>query len=356
MKSYRALAARLILSPFLPLKDHPIIYRGRSFTLVGYGVFAVLDALSIFVITMLYLGLRGHRLSPELVLLFPLIALGIWLGSRVMHLAALGRKLLDKPSKYLTETGFYVQGGIVGALLSSALLASAMGVEVIELWDGLGWGALLGLFFGRLGCFNYGCCYGRQTGDGGGVCYHNPQAKVLRLHPELRGVHIHPSQLYTALSHLAAFAVMTLAISVMVLPNGALTVLFLVYHGISRLVIERYRGDVLFKEGRNWSTYRVAGAFLVAGAFILMFGDRFFTSLGSVPGNARLLELSALTVLSGAPSLLLSAVILSVVVFLGFGVHGRKLGTFPWSPENRAAETKRRGVWRANAETRKDAA
>lgn len=355
MMKFKTQAARLFLSPFLPLKDHPIIYQGKRFTLVGYGVFAVFDALSIFLLTMLYLGLQGRPLSTELVLLFPVMALGIWLGSRVMHLAALGRKLLNNPLKYLTETGFYVQGGIVGALVSSALLAGAMGVGVIELWDGLGWGALLGLFFGRLGCFNYGCCYGRQTGDATGVCYHNSQVKMLRMHPELRGVHVHPSQLYTALSHLTAFVVATVALSLVALPNGALTVFFLVYHGISRLVIERFRGDVFFTEGRNWATFRTAGLFILSGSAVLLFGEGVLTSFGAVPAGARILELSTLTALASAPWLLPSAVILSALVFLGFGVHGRKLGTFPWSPASRA-EPDRQRAWRLDAETGNDAA
>ncbi|MGB9628203.1 MAG: prolipoprotein diacylglyceryl transferase family protein, partial [Thermodesulfobacteriota bacterium] len=50
----------------------------------------------------------------------------------------------------------------------------------------------LGLFFGRLGCFSAGCCYGRKTSLPWAVVFKDPNS----LAP--LNVSLHPVQLYEA--------------------------------------------------------------------------------------------------------------------------------------------------------------
>lgn len=95
------------------------------------------------------------------------------LGRSQSYLIALGKKFYNNPKKYLLETGFYFQGGIVGAVLWSVLYASVTNIPLSFIWDGLCFGTLLGQFFGRIGCFNYGCCYGKPTTSRWGVTYSN---------------------------------------------------------------------------------------------------------------------------------------------------------------------------------------
>ncbi len=345
MLQSRVQLSRLITLPFLFLKDRPVIYRGRSVTFVGYGLFAALNALAIVSLTSLYLFTRGHEVTPGMLLIFPLIGAGTWTGSKLMHLLALGRKFFSKPRKYLFETGFYVQGGIMGALASSAIGAQVLGLDMVLLWDGLGWSTLLGLFFGRLGCFNYGCCFGRSTSSGeGGVCYHNREVKILRLKPELAGRSVHPTQLYTALLHLTVFAGVTAAIAAGLMPNGSIAAGFLIYHGASRLLIERYRSDIHHHEGRNWTTFRSAGAMVLLGIAMFSLGPRLVEGFGQITPAARALGPGTmLSMLASHPALLLSFAAVLVMVLVGYGFHGPKLGTFPWSPGNQVAELARRG-------------
>ncbi len=323
-----------------------MLYRGEGFTIVGYGVFATLNALAIISVTMLYLYTRGLAISPGILMTFPLIGVGTWIGSKTMHIAALGSKFFENPLKYLSETGFYVQGGIIGAITSSFVAAWAAGIDAIVLLDGLGWSAMLGLFFGRLGCYNYGCCFGREIHDcEGGVCYHNPDVKILRLRPGLRGKPVHPSQIYTALSHLGAFTITTTVLALVSLPSGALAGGFLLYHGLSRMVLERFRADFYYQEGRNWTTFRSAGGIALFGAFILTFGSVVFHGAGDVLPAVHPLNLVSLgSMVLDHPWFVGSAAALAVLVFVGYGIHGRKLGTFPWSPENATSSTRPQGV------------
>lgn len=332
---------RWIWMPLMLLKDRPVLYRGRSFTLVGYGVFAALNALAVVSLTSLFLYSKGQEVSSALLVVFPVMAAGTWAGSRVLHLVALGRKLLHKPGKYVFETGFYVQGGILGAMASSALAAPYAGVNMLLLWDGLAWSALLGLFFGRLGCFNYGCCFGKPTTHPhGGVRYYHPEVKILRLRPELAGRSVHPTQLYTAALHLVTFTLTTVLLRHWSLPSGVLAAAFFIYHGASRLLIERYRADIHFHEGRNRTTFVAAAAMAGLGLALLALGPTLLPGFGQIvdtvrpPGPAAMFAL-----LAQRPALLLSLAAVAALVLGGFGIHGTRLGSFP-RPEFRSAASR----------------
>ncbi|MFH1807601.1 MAG: hypothetical protein ABIJ09_02560 [Pseudomonadota bacterium] len=54
-----------------PSQDRPVVYRGKNFQIVGYGVFAMLAAISIIVNTALYMTLKGSPLVDNFVLLNP---------------------------------------------------------------------------------------------------------------------------------------------------------------------------------------------------------------------------------------------------------------------------------------------
>ncbi len=329
-------ALRALIALAQPIKDRPVVYRGRNFQIVGYGVFAMLASISIMLSTAFYLTLKGQPLGQDFIIMIPLMGFMVWLGSKTMHLVALGKKFWTNPVKYLTETGFYVQGGIFGAMIASLLVANLIEISLVVLADGLAWSAMLGLVFGRLGCFNYGCCYGREAGsEACSVCYHNPEVKALRLQPELQGKAIHPTQLYTAALNGLAFVSVALLIP-LPLPNGLIGGLFLLYHGAVRIGIERLRGDIFFDRQRNWTTFRAAGLMAGLGVLWMILGTLWLADFGEVVPLAQPFSPWTLVgLLIETPSLALSIAILAALVLLGFGVHGRKLGNFPGAPQNR---------------------
>jgi phosphatidylglycerol:prolipoprotein diacylglycerol transferase len=100
----------------------------------------------------------------------------------------------------------------------------------------------LGHFFGRLGCFFAGCCYGKSCDLPWAVEFTNPHA----LAP--LNLAIHPTQLYSAAANLAIFAVLT-AISKKHEKgkkkhfDGQLFLYYVLFYGVARFVIEIFRGD-----------------------------------------------------------------------------------------------------------------
>jgi prolipoprotein diacylglyceryltransferase len=328
-------AMQSLVRPLYDLNRNPVAWRFANSQLVYYGIFAALNAAFTGTMFAYYLYLKGQLHHVDLLLVLPGLALSVWFFSRLFHLIALGRKFFRKPVKYLLETGFYVQGGIFGAGLGAVVVSTTSSVDLLVAVDGLAYGAVIGLVFGRLGCYTYGCCHGRPTSVPWGTVYHHPESKVLRLKPELAGKSIHPTQLYTSLANLVGFAIITVLIAFHP-ADGFLAAFFLLFHGSSRLLIERFRGDTHFHEGRNWFTRNVALVFLVAG---LSLGVSSLSTGLQATTLARLHEPGTFVQLVTTDgSTMLGIFAASLFVMLGFGLHGRRLGSF-----SRADAVTRRG-------------
>ena len=88
---------------------------------------------------------------------------------------------------------------------------------------------LIAHFFGRLGCFCAGCCYGKPTDSFIGIAF-----------PDPHGVPVHPTQLYEAAMLLVMFGV-TLYMN---LKDIRWSMIFYLYgYGIGRFLLEFVRGD-----------------------------------------------------------------------------------------------------------------
>ncbi len=320
--------SRALWEPMRFLKDHPVLFRSKTVTIVGFGVFASLETM----VMLLFFGwfLSLHGVSP-LVISFSLYLLGgvlVWGGAKVFHWVALGKKFWKNPVKYIKETGFYMQGGVIGATLWLIVVARETGISFSLLADALCWGGLIGQVIGRLGCFNYGCCFGKPVTRGPGVSYMNADSKIVRWKPQLRGVRVHPTQLYLAGLHLILFV----AIWVMLpkLPVGFVFIAFLIWHGVTRMVVEQVRFDLIHHEGRNWTTWYTAILMALSSgvlALILHFIDNDFLQL--LPLTTTVSPFATITFLSMVPPFTGVIMAVGLLIFLGYGIHGNRLGTFP---------------------------
>jgi len=96
----------------------------------------------------------------------------------------------------------------------------------------------IGHVFGRLGCFAEGCCHGRPTTLPWGVIFTDPASSVM---DELKGLPLHPTQLYEAFGEVVAAA-------------------FLIYHVLPAIRAGKYRyGTAFFGYLLYYSFLRFAG-------------------------------------------------------------------------------------------------
>jgi len=319
---------RHLALPLLFLKDNPILYKNQRFTIVGFGLFAALETFSVLLLFWWFLAVKNANPHHIPLRYFVLGAAMVWLGAKVFHWFALGRKFFKNPLKYISETGFYMQGGVIGALCWLVVLAHTQSISFTLVADALCWAGLAGQCIGRFGCFNYGCCFGKPMKNGPGVRYCNKHSKVLRMHPELHGVKLHATQLYMAFLDLALF--ITCWYLLPVLPSGSIFLFYFFWQGVTRVVIEFFRFDLTYDEGRNYTTYYTAIAFAlspIAFALLLHYLDPYFwvvVPLGGAPTAA-----SFIGYYGENPLFIIIAFIVSLAIFFGYGIHGARPGVFP---------------------------
>jgi phosphatidylglycerol:prolipoprotein diacylglycerol transferase len=90
---------------------------------------------------------------------------------------------------------------------------------------------MLGLFFGRLGCFFNGCCYGAPTSSWMGI--------DLPGHAES----VHPTQLYEAIATLALYLALHYIVRPRKRADGEVFAWMLVLYAVTRSLLELFRAD-----------------------------------------------------------------------------------------------------------------
>ena len=100
--------------------------------------------------------------------LFFLTLLFALLGTRALHLY-LARDEYSWKFFSRFQTGFVLYGGLVAGILAGILYIKMRGERVSRIGDLAGPAMMVGIAFGRIGCFLNGCCYGHITASVLGV-------------------------------------------------------------------------------------------------------------------------------------------------------------------------------------------
>jgi protein-S-isoprenylcysteine O-methyltransferase Ste14 len=178
--------------------------------------------------------------------------------------AALWAQLIEGSPALARPYGFF--GGVLGILA----FALATPLHQASPWLLLGAGATAAPLIqgvGRLRCVANGCCHGAPCAPWLGIVYTNAMARPVRL-AQLKGVPIHPTQLYSSLSNLLIGAVLArlwASHASLALIGG----LYLVLMGLSRFVEEAWRGEPQTPVYAGLRLYQwVSLACVVAGAIV----------------------------------------------------------------------------------------
>jgi protein-S-isoprenylcysteine O-methyltransferase Ste14 len=161
---------------------------------------------------------------------------GMLVATSVAALAGAGlwAQLVEGLPRLLRPFGFY--GGLF-AVIAVSLLSSAPILIMAAYCVGAPWLQSLG----RLRCLVQGCCHGRPASPEVGIRYVHARSRVCRL-AGLKGVPLHPTQLYSILWNVAIAMVMT-RLWVVHAPVGLIGGLYLILTGIGRFSEEAYRGE-----------------------------------------------------------------------------------------------------------------
>ena len=247
---------------------HPILFEIAGFPVYTYGVLlaaAYLLGLQFALVRARARGLDANRVMD----------LGIWIiisaliGAKLLLLIVDFETFRRSPGELMTlmRSGGVFYGGLIAAV---AVAMWYMRRHRLPLWsvsDAFAPGIALGHVIGRMGCFFAGCCYGRPTDVPWAVTFTNEYARQnvgTPLH-----VPLHPTQLYEAGAELLILGLLLVfERRGRQFPGRTFWGYMLVY-GVTRFIIEFYRGDARGMVGAL-STSQFVSVLLVPISIIML--------------------------------------------------------------------------------------
>jgi phosphatidylglycerol:prolipoprotein diacylglycerol transferase len=221
---------------------HPILFEVGGFPIYTYGV--LLAAAYLLGLQFALRRARQRGLDPNKVM-----DLGIWIivsalvGAKLLLLIVEWDTYSRSPAELLTlirsAGAFY--GGLIVAVAVALWYLWRHRMPVWQVTDVFAPGIALGHVIGRIGCLFAGCCFGRPTSVPWAITFHDKYAEQNVGTP--LGVPLHPTQLYEAGAELLILVAL-LATERKGHPFPGRTFWsYMLLYGISRFVIEFYRGD-----------------------------------------------------------------------------------------------------------------
>jgi phosphatidylglycerol:prolipoprotein diacylglycerol transferase len=221
---------------------HPILFEIGGWPVYSYGLMlaaAYLAGLQMAVVRARRRGLDGTKIMD----------LGIYLiiaalvGAKLMLVVVDFDYFRNQPRELLSlvRAGGVFYGGLIAALVVALLLVRRYQLSMWTTADLMAPGIALGHVVGRFGCLLAGCCYGRPTDVPWGIVFTDPAAAANVGTP--LGIPLHPTQLYDAGAELLIL-VFLLATERKGHPFPGRTFwLYMLLYGVSRFVVEFFRGD-----------------------------------------------------------------------------------------------------------------
>jgi phosphatidylglycerol---prolipoprotein diacylglyceryl transferase len=250
---------------------HPVLIRLGSVSIYTYGFFIALGFIAGILLARREAGKVG--IDPDMImdLTFYIIISAI-VGSRLLYVATMPDVYLKNPLEIfkIWNGGLVFYGGFILALITAVGFIARHKAPLWKVMDIFAPSIAIGQFFGRLGCFSAGCCYGKITDLPWAVTFHHPES----LAPI--GMPLHPTQLYHALGNLTVFLIL-MGIKKRKKFQGQLFWSYVALEGGIRCFIEIFRGDFrgqFFLDVLSMS--QVIGSLMVltGGAALILLGRK----------------------------------------------------------------------------------
>ena len=221
---------------------HPVLFEVGGFPVYTYGVMlaaAYLVGLQVALVRARARGLKADRIMD----------LGIWIivsalvGAKLMLLVVEWDTYSRSASDLLTlvRSAGVFYGGLVAAVAMALFYLWRHRMPIWSVTDVFAPGIALGHVIGRLGCFFAGCCFGRETSVPWAITF-NSEYAARNVGTPL-DVPLHPTQLYEAAAELMILAVLLVTEGRKRPFPGRTFWGYMLLYGVSRFVVEFFRGD-----------------------------------------------------------------------------------------------------------------
>lgn len=207
-------------------------------------------------------GLNGQKIVD---ILFWSIWIGI-LGSRIFYVFYFPDEFLRDPIEFfrLWKGGLVFHGGLIFGIPFVVFMLKKEKIPAFKSLDIIVTYVPLAHFFGRLGCFFAGCCYGKVCELPWAVVFKNPKT----LAP--KNVPLHPTQLYESFLNLFLFFLL-FSLRNKNKKEGVVLSLYLIGYGIIRFFVEFFRGDFRAIHFGLSTAQWISIFLIISGSFLLIF-------------------------------------------------------------------------------------
>jgi phosphatidylglycerol:prolipoprotein diacylglycerol transferase len=240
---------------------YPILFKLGPITIYTYGVSVFLGVLFSY-----WVCLRQAKKEQINAAVFSDIIfwtlLFAFLGARVFYILIEFRRFLSSPMEILlSRSGFVFYGGIIFGILALYFLTRKFKIGFLRVLDIFAIGIPLGHAFGRVGCFFYGCCYGKTTTSFIGVLFPSDSAAGIS------GVKVVPTQLISAFFLLIIFFLLIL-LKRKKRFAGQIFLYYIFLYGTFRVIIEFFRGDLRGQIAFLTTSQIISLILIVTGVFL----------------------------------------------------------------------------------------
>lgn len=219
---------------------HPILAQLGPIPIHTYGFLIALGFI-VAVQVIQRLAIRSN-IDPDKMqdLVFGGLAIG-FLGARLVFVITRFSYFMENPIDIFKvwEGGLVFYGGPLATVPFIIWFARKHRLPLWKTLDAVVPGLVIAHAFGRLGCLAAGCCYGKPTEAPWGIRLNSELVD-----PLLRGVPLHPTQIYESLSLFILF-IGLLAVFKRRRFEGQVALVYSMTYPIIRSIIEIYRGDTI---------------------------------------------------------------------------------------------------------------
>lgn len=273
--TFGVIGAAIVLAPSIAARFGP----NPGIPIFGYGLMMCLG----FVSATLLAARRATKVGfpPETIwdLTFLFLISGVG-GARLFYLIQHGDRVFAqcqsvgdylKAAVNLPDGGLVLYGGLIAGAVVYWWFCRSRKLEAWKLGDLIVPSIFLGIAFGRLGCFLYGCCFGDRCELPWAVEF--PVDSVPFKTQVQRGflpddaaasLPIHPTQLYSVIDGVL-LCLLTLAYYPIRARDGSVVTLALLTYPVTRFFIERLRGDEMGQFGTSLTIAQWISLAMLAG-------------------------------------------------------------------------------------------
>lgn len=215
---------------------HPILFYIGPVAIYTYGVFIFLGVFFGYHVVQAEAKRVGFNSDVISDIIFWVTVIS-FLGARIVYLIIEYKNFFASPLALIfSRSGFVFYGGVIFGFPTLYFLSKKYNIKFFSLLDVFTLGLIIGHAIGRLGCFFYGCCYGRPTNSFIGVLF-PPGSPAGIFATKVIPVQLIESFFLFNLFFLLYFIFRKNSFS------GKIFISYLFIYGIFRFIIEFFRDD-----------------------------------------------------------------------------------------------------------------